>query len=278
MNIAVLSGKGGAGKTLVAVNLAAIAGEATYVDCDVEAPNGRLFLQPQNVREIPAETLFPAFDETRCVGCRKCVSFCRFHALAYVKGKPKVFAEVCHACGGCTLVCPVGAISETKRQVGAVSVGTYGPVRVVTGVLSEGEASAVPVVRAALQAKRAGETAIIDCPPGSGCSVTESVEGADYCVLVAEPTAFGVHNFKMVHELVCLLDKPCGVVINKAEGAYPKLEAFCVGMEVPILCRIPYSTKLARLCAEGKVAVEHDADLRHTFAELLKAIRREAAR
>ena len=273
MKVAVLSGKGGAGKTFVAVNLAATAQDAVYIDCDVEEPNGRLFLKPEKLAEQIVTTPLPAFDREKCTGCRKCVDFCRFHALVYIKGKPKVFPEVCHACGGCQMVCPAAAITETAVRVGVVEQGDHGKTRVVTGVLDIGEASGVPVIAAALQAgKNEKNTVVIDCPPGSACSVMESVSEADYCVLVAEPTAFGFHNFKMVYELVRLLKKPCGVVINKMDAPYEPLEGFCRENAVPVLARIPYREETARLCAAGTVLSEADDETAAMFRSLWQQI------
>lgn len=300
MKIACLSGKGGAGKTMAAVNLAAAAGRGTYIDCDVEEPNGRLFLKPENVREITVSSMLPEFDAQKCTGCKKCVEFCRFHALMYVKEKPIVFSEVCHSCGGCMLVCPERAVSEKPKPVGKLEIGTRGNLRVVTGILSPGEASGVPVIREALtQGERIGqreweasgkepscgalskpeagleqeeELTVIDCPPGSACSVMESVMDADFCILVAEPTAFGFHNFRMIHQLVTLLGKKCGVVINKQEEPYEPLESFCREQKLPVLARIPYDSRIGQWIARGEVIVEQDEQIRALFAGLLKQI------
>lgn len=270
MKIACLSGKGGVGKTLTAVNLAAAAGESVYIDCDVEEPNGRLFLKPQNVEILPVSIMLPEFDRETCTGCRKCVDFCKFHALMYIKEKPMLFSEVCHSCGGCKLVCPAGAVSEKPKQVGTLEIGCSGSVRVVTGVLNPGEASGVPVIREAL--KQAGEVTVIDCPPGSACSVMESVMDADFCVLVVEPTAFGFHNFRMVYELVTLLGKKCGVVMNKVELPYEPLEVFCREQNLQVLARISYSPEVASLAAEGKVVIDKNTKMRDCFSDLLEKI------
>lgn len=268
MKIACLSGKGGAGKTLVAVNLAAAAETATYIDCDVEEPNGRLFLKPQEIQEFPVYSLLPGFDGAKCTGCKKCVEFCRFHALMYVKEKPMVFPEVCHSCGGCMLVCPEQAVSEIQKPVGKIEIGNHGNIRIVTGIMNPGESSGIPVIREAL--KRASGLTIIDCPPGSACSVMESVMDADFCILVAEPSAFGFHNFQMVYELVTLLDKPCGVVINKQESPYEPLERFCVEHEIPVLSRIPYRPEIAALAANGQIVSERDRQISFLFSALLR--------
>lgn len=270
MKIACLSGKGGAGKTLAAVNLAAAAGNAVYIDCDVEEPNGYLFLKPDRTEEITVSALLPEFDPGRCTGCKKCVEFCRFHALMYIREKPMVFSEVCHSCGGCSLVCPENAVTEREKPVGRLQIGMAGDVKTVTGILNPGEASGIPVIREAL--KQAEGLTIIDGPPGSACSVMESVMDADFCILVAEPTAFGFHNFQMVYELVTLLGRKCGVIINKEETPYEPLEDFCREHDLKILCRIPYSPGIGAMAAAGELVSRKDPELGRLFADVLKQI------
>lgn len=271
MKIACLSGKGGAGKTFVAVNLAAAAGACTYIDCDVEEPNGRLFWKPEEVRTTEVCTLLPSFDAAKCTGCRACANACRFHALVYLKEKPVVFPEVCHSCGLCRLVCEAGAVTEIPQPVGQLEIGRHGTVTVVTGILDPGQASGVPVIRQALAQAGQGLT-ILDCPPGSACSVMESIMDADYCVLVAEPTAFGFHNLQMVWELTALLGKPCGVVINKQTAPYGPLEEFCQEKGLPVLDRIPYDPELAARLADTQIAVEQLPDQRQRFRAILAQI------
>lgn len=286
MKIACLSGKGGAGKTFVSVNLAlAIQNDlvrdedfkkedpVTYIDCDVEEPNGRLFFNPVNIREQSVGKLLPEFDDSKCNGCKECVKFCRFHALMYIKEKPMVFPEVCHSCGGCMMVCPEHAVWEKEKPIGTLEIGFHNTIKVVTGILNPGEASGIPIIKEAL--RQAEGVTVIDCPPGSACSVMESVMDADYCVLVVEPTAFGFHNFKMVHELVSLLHRKCGVVMNKESGIYDPLEEYCKRKNLPVLVRIPYDSEIAAKTAEGKIISEYGDKMKNIFEELYCRIEAE---
>ena len=181
-----------------------------------------------------------------------------------------VFSEVCHSCGGCSLVCPEKAITEKKKPIGILETGDSQTVRVVTGILNPGEASGVPVIREAL--KKAEGLTLIDCPPGSACSVMESVMDADFCILVAEPTAFGFHNFQMVCQLVSLLGKKCGVVINKQEAPWEPLERFCRDQGLPILARIPYDPQIAVMASDGRIVSREDLRLREMFSHILHTI------
>lgn len=276
--IAVLSGKGGTGKTLVSVNLAAAAGEAVYLDCDVEEPNGHLFFKPETPKEETVAVKIPHIDADRCTGCRKCVEFCAFHALAFVKTRSLLFDEVCHSCGGCALLCPAEAIWEADKAVGTVSSGRSGTVAVHTGRLNIGETSGIPIIKRLLgQIPNGGKRPVlIDCPPGSACAVMESIREADFCVLVAEPTVFGAHNLAMVYELVTLLGKPSGAVLNKCLDGENPSERFCLERQVPILGRIPFDAELGALNSEGKIAVRESERVRDLFAALLGRIGEEA--
>jgi len=280
MIIAVLSGKGGTGKTLVSVNLASAAGASTYIDCDVEEPNGHLFFKPENVQEETVSVLIPVLDDERCDGCRKCVDFCRFNALAFIRNKPIVFEEICHSCGGCMLVCPTNALSEKEKVIGKVQVGQSDQVKVYTGILNIGEASGVPIIKRLLSENSLDERklTVIDCPPGSSCIVMESIKDADYCVLVAEPTLFGVHNLNMVYELVSLFNKPFGVILNKCLQDENPAEMFCIEKNIPILGRIPYDTMLGTLNSNAKIAVREEDQYREMFSSLLKTVRKEVLR
>jgi MinD superfamily P-loop ATPase len=277
MKIAVLSGKGGTGKTLVSVNLASAAEESVYLDCDVEEPNGHLFFKPENLREEEISVKIPAVHEKQCSGCRVCVDFCKFNALAYIKNRLVVFDEVCHSCGGCILLCPEKAMNEKEKIIGKIQKGVSGQVTVYTGMMNTGEASGVPIVKKLLNENKADEEMItlIDCPPGSACIVMESIRDADYCILIAEPTLFGVHNLNMVYELVKLFHKPYGVVLNKCQEGENPAERFCEEKGIRILGKIPFDNELGALNSNAKIAVRESEKYRTVFSSLLETVKKE---
>ncbi len=277
MKIAVLSGKGGTGKTLVSVNLAAVADEAVYIDCDVEEPNGHLFFKPVDITSEKISVKIPVVDESLCNGCRVCVDFCKFNALTYINNQLKVFETICHSCGGCTLFCPVKALSEKDKIIGEVQSGSSENVSVITGILNTGEASGIPIIKKLLDAPSGGkEITFIDCPPGSACIVMESIKDADYCILVGEPTLFGVHNFNMVYELVTLFDKPHGAILNKClEGENPA-ERFCIDKNIKILGRIPFDNEIGTLNSNARILVREHPKFRELFSSLLQIVTKEA--
>ena len=274
MRIAVLSGKGGTGKTLVSVNLAAAAKVSTYVDCDVEEPNGHLFLKPEGIQEEEISVRIPKVDNELCNGCRKCVDFCNFNALAYIKDKLIVFDDVCHSCGGCVLLCPEKALTEKEKVIGKVQKGISDEVTVWTGRLNTGEATGIPIIKKLLveNSPQTNQLTFIDCPPGSACIVMESIKDADYCVLVAEPTLFGVHNLNMVYELVKLFNKPFGVVLNKCLQEENPAEQFCLEKNIKIVGRIPFDNELGTLNSNAEIAVNKNEKYRELFSNLLETV------
>lgn len=277
MRIAVLSGKGGTGKTLVSVNLAAVEQTSTYIDCDVEEPNGHLFFKPVNIVEEEISVKIPRVDNDLCNGCRKCVDFCKFNALAYIKDKLIVFEEVCHSCGGCVMICLNNALTERKKVVGRIQKGISGNVNVNTGILNTGEASGIPIINRLLDEDKlqSDQLTIIDCPPGSACIVMDSIKDADYCILVAEPTLFGAHNLSMVYELVKLFNKPHGVVLNKCmEGENPS-EQFCINNNIKILGRIDFDNELGVLNSNAKIVSRESDKYQRLFSSLLETVKKE---
>jgi MinD superfamily P-loop ATPase len=276
--IAVLSGKGGTGKTLVSVNLAAVAPKSIYIDCDVEEPNGHLFFKPQITSEEDIKVKIPFINDRLCNGCRKCVDFCKFNAIAFTKNIPYIFEQICHSCGGCAMLCPKKAITEREKTIGKIQKGVSGNVTVITGILNTGEASGIPIIKKLLDKHISDENLpiFIDCPPGSACIVMESIRNADYCILVAEPTIFGVHNLNMVYDLVRLFNKPYGVVLNKCLANENPAEKFCIEKNITILSHIPFDNELGMLNSNAKIVVRENMRYKMLFESILKTVMKEA--
>lgn len=273
---AVLSGKGGTGKTLLSVNLSAVCKESVYIDCDVEEPNGHLFFKPINIKKEEITVKIPAVTADLCIGCRKCADLCNFSAIAIVNKKPLIFQEVCHSCGGCVLLCEAKALYEKEKAIGKVQTGISDNVTVKTGILNTGEASGIPIIKNLLKdIFQSGNITFIDCPPGSACIVMESIRDADYCILVAEPTLFGAHNLKMVYELVKLFNKPCGVVLNKCIVADNPSEKFCNENNIKIIGQIPYDTELGTLNSNAEIASRQSKKYQKMFSSMLNVIIKE---
>lgn len=275
MKIAVLSGKGGTGKTFVSVNLAAATEGCTYIDCDVEEPNGHLFFRPHRTEEKSVAIRIPVFHKDQCIGCKKCVEFCAFHALAFVKKTPMLFPEVCHSCGGCLEVCESQAITEAEKVIGFIQKGMteYGTY-FLGGQMNIGEVSAVPIIKKLLEEGDdcACGDVVIDCPPGSGCMVMESIQEADYCTLVAEPTVFGRHNLQMVYELTRLFQKPVGVVLNKCTEEENPSELFCIENNIPIIGRISFDRNVANENAKGVIVAKSSQEMGMIFEKVRTTI------
>lgn len=281
MIVSVLSGKGGTGKTTVAVNLALSLAEeerTLLIDADVEEPNASLYLDPKpEIDEVLPVTLpAPEIDLEKCSYCGKCAEFCQFHAIAVVPGSVLTFPELCHGCGGCALVCPEQAIREVPRRIGTVEKGNSGALGFWQGVLNVGEPFAVPVTRLLKEeAKGIGrQTAvIIDSPPGAACTVVEAIRGSDYALLVTEPTPFGRHDLEIAIELVREMGIPAGVVINRADDRNELIVELCNRYNIPILLVIPFSTKLAELGARGIPFSRVMPEWRKSFKKLYQDVK-----
>ncbi|HPR69430.1 MAG TPA: ATP-binding protein [Kiritimatiellia bacterium] len=270
-SIAIASGKGGTGKTTVAVHLAAWLagrGEAVqYLDCDVEEPNGHLFLKPVIETAEPAAIPVPVVDNDRCTACGKCAAACEFNAVAMLK-KPMVFTELCHGCGACTLVCPVEAIREEPRAIGTVETGQAGPIRFAQGRLNVGEPMSPPLIRAVKNRRDPAAIALFDSPPGTSCPVIAAVRAADFIVLVTEPSPFGLHDLTLAVETFRPMDLPFGVVVNRADPADLRVQDFCRQQEIPVLAELPDDRRVAETYARGELLFDRLPEWRDRMAEL----------
>ncbi len=276
LKIAILSGKGGTGKTLVSVNLAAVCNDSTYIDCDVEEPNGHIFFKPVIEDKSDIKVLIPVCDDAKCTGCRACVEFCNFNALAHVNGSLMIFEDICHSCGGCKLVCPENAITEKEKTIGKIEIGKSNETNVISGIMNTGEESGVPIIDELLNRDFIDTyNYFIDCPPGSSCTVMESIKDADYCILVTEPTVMGLHDFKMVYELVSLFKKPHSVILNKCTIEYNPAKQFCLDENINILMEIPYDSELALLNSQGKIVARESRKFNEMFSILLETVLKE---
>ncbi|AKB76895.1 hypothetical protein MSHOH_0412 [Methanosarcina horonobensis HB-1 = JCM 15518] len=274
MRIAIASGKGGTGKTTVAVNLALALEDVQLLDCDVEEPNCNLFLgfELEPVEEV--NCLVPEIDPDRCTLCRNCASFCKYNALVSLPKKILSFPSLCHGCGGCSLVCPAGAIEEKPEPIGVIKKAPCGsPLTFLCGTLNIGKAMATPVIRSLQNHIDESKPVIIDSPPGTACPVLEVMECADYCVLVTESTPFGFHDFLLALEAAKALNVPVGVVLNRDGLGDSRVEDFCRAEGIPVLLRIPDDRTIARLYSEGIPFVKEMPEWKKKFEHMFGTIK-----
>ena len=275
LKIAVASGKGGTGKTLVAVNLALAVGADQILDCDVEEPNDHIFLNPVNSLSEKVEILVPEIDEMKCSYCRRCAEFCQYNALFVAGETAMVFKELCHSCGGCKLICPEEAITEIPREIGEILIGEAQDVELVYGKLNVGEALAVPLISAVKEKSKSNGLVVLDSPPGSACPVVESVLDSDYCIMVTEPTPFGLHDLKVAVEVVRQLHIPIGVLVNFAGIGNRDVYDFCEERDIPIIMEIPYDRRIAELYSRGIPFTAEMPEWKPRFQKLLERIREQ---
>ena len=277
MRIAVASGKGGTGKTTVAVNLALTAvraGQAVHLcDCDVEEPNAHIFLNPDIKEAGPVKVPFPVVDQEKCDHCGKCAEICEFNAIASLPESTIVFGDLCHSCSGCWLVCPTGAIEKGERILGEVGSGTAHSMLFSQGLMRVGETVVPPMIQVVKEKSAGSPWAILDSPPGTTCPVVETLRDVDYVVLVTEPTPFGMHDLDLAVKLARALDLPFGVVINRDVDGHDMIDHYCADEGIEILVRIPFRRGVAEACAEGALAIDVDAEVAASMTDLFQALR-----
>jgi len=273
MIISIASGKGGTGKTTVATNLAVSLGsDVQLLDCDVEEPNAHLFINPVIDLNKKVFTPVPQIDEEKCNFCKKCAEICRFKAIAVIKETVLTFPELCHSCGGCVEVCPEKAITETGRELGVIEIGHRDNLAFAHGRLRVGEAMSPPLIREVRSHTRSDQLTIIDAPPGTSCPVIAAMKGADFVLMVTEPTPFGLHDLKLAVEAVKLLEIPRGLVINRSDIGNDGVQTYARMENLPILMEIPFDRRIAEIYSRGKLIVEEMPEWKEKFIELYRQI------
>jgi MinD superfamily P-loop ATPase len=275
MIIAVASGKGGTGKTLVATSLALSLADnhkVRLLDCDVEEPNDHLMLKPTFISSEPVCIPVPQVDKNKCTYCGICAKVCAYRAIAVVPEHVLVFQELCHGCGACSYLCPEKAIVEIQREVGILEQGHSRGIDFVHGKLSVGEALAPPVIRKVKRFTDMDGVVIIDVSPGTSCPVVESVKDSDFCLLVTEPTPFGLNDLVLAVAMVRKLGIPCGVILNRAGVGDEKVEQFCHDGKIPLMLTIPLDRKIAQFYSRGISLVDGFPEWKSKFENLFGQI------
>jgi len=254
MKLAVASGKGGTGKSMVAANLAftlACTGQVTLVDCDVEEPNLHLFFPaPATIRDVTV--LVPVVDESICDHCGKCGEFCQYGAITVLRDRVLFFPELCHSCGGCALVCPKKAIREGSKRIGTLSTSSpLQGLKLISGTLDTGNPLAVPVIREAKKEASHDPLVILDTAPGTSCPVVEALDGCDACILVTESTPFGLHDLELAADVAARLGIPAGIIINRSDGDDKETLRFCTDHDLEVMMTIPFSREFAAIQSRG---------------------------
>jgi MinD superfamily P-loop ATPase len=276
MRIAIASGKGGTGKTTIAVNLACSIARmgrvVQYLDCDVEEPNGHIFLKPDIEQTQEVTVAVPEVDIKKCDGCGKCSQLCQYSAIVCLKETVMTFEPLCHSCGGCMLVCPTGAIREKQRPVGFIDLGAADGVEFAQGRLNVGDVRTPSLIRHVKQ-KAAGQgVVIVDAPPGTSCPVIEAVKGADLCLLVTEPTPFGLNDLKLAVEMVATLKLPFAVVINRSDSGDDRVHRFCRQEGIEVAMELRDDRRIAEAYSVGKMIVDVMPEYGNEFSGLCERV------
>jgi len=274
MKIAIASGKGGTGKTTVAVNLANVMeGPVLLLDCDVEEPNAHLFLPTSPGEEITVTVPRPQIDETLCTGCGACSDFCAYSAIAMIGTMALVFPEMCHGCGGCMRICPTHAISETERRLGVIEISRSTQITLITGRLDIGSPQATPLIRSVKRYATDDVPVLIDAPPGTSCPVIAAIQDTDLAILVTEPTPFGLSDLEMALATTRMVGIPAAVIVNRADQGNRLIHEYCKRENIPVIGEIPHDRRIAEAYSRGDMIGEELPEYRTFFEKLAQIIK-----
>jgi len=278
MIISIASGKGGTGKTTVAVSLAYALQQKfnlNFLDCDVEEPNAHFFLKPKITESKPVLSPIPEIIDSKCTYCGDCAKICEYNALAVLKDKVLVFPELCHGCGGCTLLCPEKAIIEKGQRIGIIESGKTGNINFIQGILDVGQIMSPPIIREVKKRIDPEILNIIDAPPGTACPTIESIKGSDYCILVTEPTPFGLNDLKISVNVLNQLKIPYGVIVNRDGIGNQDVIEFCRKENIDVIMKIPMDKKIAEAYSNGKIISEKFPEYKDKFHHLFDQIKKQ---
>jgi MinD superfamily P-loop ATPase len=273
MIISIASGKGGTGKTTVAVNLAAaIDSDIQLLDCDVEEPNAHLFIRPDITETESVAAMVPEVDKAACTGCGKCGEICQFKAIVVINKAVLTFPELCHSCGGCMEVCAEKAVKEASRELGIIERGRRDHIEFIHGKLRVGEAMSPPLIRKVRACARPEAFTIIDAPPGTSCPVIAAMKDTDFVLLVTEPTPFGLNDLILAVEAVKMLRIPCGILLNRSDLGNKSVQQYAKTEKIPLLMEIPFDRRIAEAYSKGIMLVTAFPEWREKFAALFQQI------
>ena len=273
MKIAVASGKGGTGKTTVAVNMALALGDCTLVDCDVEEPNCALFLDVELEKLEDVTVNVPKFDLEKCTYCGQCADFCMYNAIAVFPQRVLFFPDICHSCGGCKILCSEDAISEEPRKIGEIDHASTNGIELYQGRLNIGEPLATPIIRRVKTFAKDGPLVIYDAPPGTACPVIDTIKGSDFALLVTEPTPFGLHDLKIAVSVVMGMEIPFGVIVNREGAGDDRVDRYCEEQGIQMIMKIPQDRRIAQLYSRGIPFTMELEEYREHFQKAYRKIR-----